>query len=124
MVSSGFDPAIRAMLDDDALVYGGFSAGAVVATPSLRGIELMDSPTQLAEGYPQQVIWKGLGFVDFSIIPHFRSNHPEAPLAESAARYLDERQMPFKALRDGDVWVQDGSVGTLLPTNRDASATG
>ena len=103
---------------------GGFSAGAVVATPTLRGIELMDDPTQIVEGYPETVVWEGLGLVDFSIVPHFRSNHPETLLAESAVRYLDERQMPFKALKDGDVWVQDGSVGTLWATGCHATASG
>jgi dipeptidase E len=82
MEQSGFAPLIHAMLDQDEIVYGGFSAGAVVATPTLRGIDLMDSPSALADGYSSEVFWEGLGLVDFSIVPHYMSNHPEAPMAE------------------------------------------
>lgn len=115
MVLSGFDQVIRTMLAEDAIAYGGFSAGAVVAAPTLRGIDLMDSPTQIAEGYPLAPVWEGLALVDFSIVPHFQSNHPEAPLAEAAAKYFEDRQLPFKAVQDGDVWIRDGSVETLWP---------
>ena len=40
MQLSGFDDIIVDLLDADAIVYGGFSAGAVVAAPSLEGIHL------------------------------------------------------------------------------------
>lgn len=43
MVQSGFDKVIRSKLAEDAIAYGGFSAGAVVATPTLRGIEQSNS---------------------------------------------------------------------------------
>lgn len=42
--ASGFPQVIRGMLAADTIAYGGFSAGAVVATPTLKGIELMDDP--------------------------------------------------------------------------------
>ncbi len=115
MALSGFDRTIRTMLAEDAIAYGGFSAGAVVAAPTLRGIHLMDSPTQVAEGYPQAPMWQGLALIDFSLVPHFRSNHPEAPAAEAAAKYFEGMQLPFKTLRDGDVWIRDGSVEALWP---------
>ena len=44
MRSSGFDHVIRDLLEADAITYGGYAAGAVVAGPSLRGMELMDDP--------------------------------------------------------------------------------
>jgi dipeptidase E len=117
MVASGFDRVIRTMLADDAIAYGGFSAGAVVAAPTLRGIDLMDNPAQIIEDYSPEPVWEGLGLVDFSIVPHFRSNHPESALAEVAARYFVDKQLPFKTLQDGDVWLQEGAIGTLLAKN-------
>ena len=47
MQLSGFDDIIVDLLDADAIVYGGFSAGAVVAAPSLEGIQLIDDPAEL-----------------------------------------------------------------------------
>lgn len=37
--------------EDASLVYGGNSAGAVVVTPTLKGIELVDPSAVLASGY-------------------------------------------------------------------------
>lgn len=103
--ASGFPQVIREMLAAGTIAYGGFSAGAVVATPTLRGIELMDDPHQLADGYPEEVVWEGMGLVDFSIVPHFRSEHPEARAAEEAVAYMDVNQLPYRALSDGEVFV-------------------
>ncbi len=102
---SGFPEIIRGMLAADEIAYGGFSAGAVVATPTLRGIDLMDEPTQLAAGYQEEVIWEGMGLVNFSIVPHYRSDHPEAGAAEKAVAFMKANQLPYKALSDGEVFI-------------------
>ena len=105
MKQSGFDDVIVDMLDNDEIVYGGFSAGAVVAAPTLRGIELMDDPTEVPTGYDAEVSWDGLGLIDYSIVPHFRSPHTESTAAERAVRHLCSRGMRYRALRDGEVIV-------------------
>lgn len=115
MRQSGFDRIIAELLRDDAIVYGGFSAGAVVATPSLRGIDLMDDPQQLAADYDEAILWEGLDLVDFSIVPHYRSAHDEAEAAEKAVSFLEEADIPFQPLRDGEVIVVEGRNVTLLP---------
>jgi dipeptidase E len=102
---SGFDKLIGNFVNDNSLVYGGFSAGAVVATKTLRGIDLVDDPNSLPEDYPQNVVWEGLGFVDFSIAPHYRSDHPESESIENVVEYFQASNMPYKALRDGEVLV-------------------
>ncbi|WP_454848128.1 Type 1 glutamine amidotransferase-like domain-containing protein [Rhizobium binxianense] len=114
MRQSGFDRVIAELLREDALVYGGFSAGAVVATPTLKGIELIDDPMQLASGYGPDILWNGLGLVDFSIVPHYRSDHDEAQMAEKAVFFLEKAGMPFQAMRDGEVIIVDGREVTLL----------
>lgn len=48
------------------LVYGGESAGAVLACPTLHGVELLDDPKEAPE-----VKWDGLGLIDFGIVPHW-----------------------------------------------------
>jgi dipeptidase E len=114
MHQSGFSNVIREMLDADEIAYGGFSAGSVVATPTLRGIESMDDPAQIADGYPPEAMWDGLSLVDFSIVPHYRSDHPEAEHAESAVNYMRAHNMPFRTLADGDVFIVDGGNSALL----------
>lgn len=112
MRQSGFDAVIGEMLDRDAIVYGGFSAGAVVAGPSLEGFELMDDPDERPAGYHPDPARDGLGLIDVSIVPHYRSAHPEAGAAERTARYLAARKRPFRALHDGEVIVWTGERAT------------
>ena len=114
---SGFSEIIRDMLAADEIAYGGFSAGAVVATPTLQGIDLMDQPEQLAEGYSEEVVWSGMGLVDFSIVPHYRSDHPEAPAAETAVAFMEANKLPYKAMADGDVFIWQNGSGELLKRN-------
>jgi len=115
MRQSGFDRIIGELLHEDAIAYGGFSAGAVVATPSLKGIDIMDDPQQLAPDYDEAILWDGLGLVDFSIVPHYRSDHDEAEAAEKTVHFLEEAGTPFQPLRDGEVIIVEGRNVTLLP---------
>src|SRR5690606_33351042 len=41
---SGADRILTALLEEDAIVYGGHSAGACVLAPSLQGLEIVDDP--------------------------------------------------------------------------------
>lgn len=105
MQRSGFDTGIVDLLDRDSLVYGGFSAGAVVAGPSLAGIDCIDDPDEVPPGYDPAPVWDGLGLIDFTIVPHFRSPHPQSGAAERATRQLSSRGLRYRALRDGEVVV-------------------
>ncbi len=113
MRSSGFDTVIRESLEADAIAYGGYAAGAVVAGPSLRGLELMDDPWELPEGYDEPLIWHGLGLTPFAIVPHHRSRHPEAASAEKVVSYMRARRTRFRALSDGEVIVLVGNLERL-----------
>jgi dipeptidase E len=105
MQQSGLDEFLRERVRDSALIYGGWSAGAVVAGSSLRGLELMDDPEIVVEGYRGPPIWEGLGLVDFAIVPHFESPHPEAEAAARAVAWLSEKGLPYRALRDGEALI-------------------
>lgn len=65
MRESGFDKLLPELLRQ-GVVYGGESAGAVVAGKTLHGIELLDNPAEAPD-----VLWPGLSLVDYSIIPHW-----------------------------------------------------
>jgi dipeptidase E len=105
MRQSGLDEIIQQRVADATMIYAGWSAGAVVAGPTLRGIDLMDDPQVLAEGYESAVIWDGLGLIDSVIVPHFRSPHTEALAADRAVAWLSENDLKFTPLRDGEVLV-------------------
>lgn len=109
MRQSGFDGVITQMLDRDAIVYGGFSAGAVVVGPSLEGFELCDDPEERPLGYASGPTTTGLNLLDFSIVPHARSAHPDRHAAERITRYLAAQRRPFRTLGDGEVIVWTGA---------------
>ena len=108
MRQSGFDAIVPGLVWANRLIYGGWSAGACVAGPTLRGLDLMDDPAELAEGYDPEPVWEGLGLIDGAIVPHYGSDHPEAQAAGAAAVWMRDHAVPHRTLRDGDVLVQTG----------------
>lgn len=109
MKASGFDDLITRMLDNDEIVYGGFGAGAVVASPGLGGMQLFDDAGAVPHGYDPETVWDGLGLIDHAIVPHYRSPHPETAAAERATRHLAGQGLRYRALRDGEVivWIEN-----------------
>ncbi|WP_340645708.1 Type 1 glutamine amidotransferase-like domain-containing protein [Phenylobacterium sp.] len=105
MVQSGLDRILRERVAAGTLIYGGWSAGSVVAGPSLRGIELMDDPGVVVDGYVPEPFWDGLGLVDYSIVPHFQSAHAEAQAAARTVAWMTEKGLSFRALRDGEAII-------------------
>ncbi len=105
MKQSGFDKIAPPLITSNALVYGGFSAGAVVTAATLKGTDIADDPHQVPQGYDTEVIWEGLGLYSKSIAPHFRSEHPESPVTEKVVAFFEQQNMPYVALRDGEAIV-------------------
>lgn len=52
MVLSGVQSAATTAVHDGRLVYAGYSAGACITAPDLRGLHLMDDPSVVPGGYP------------------------------------------------------------------------
>ena len=107
MRQSGLDRLLVESRVNSDFVYGGYSAGCCVLAPTLRGIDLVDDPQVVPEGYEREVVWDGLSLVDYCIAPHYRSDMEESPLIEEAVQYFIDNKMLFKALRDGEVIVVD-----------------
>jgi dipeptidase E len=107
MRQSGFDEIASVLVRDGVLVYGGYSAGAVVATPTLKGIDLDDDPDELPDEYAAEVIWDGLGLYPKSIAPHYKSDHPESAIIDRVVEYFAANAMPYVTLRDGEAIVVD-----------------
>ena len=104
---SGLEVPLKHRLDENSIVYGGWSAGACVAGATLKGVHLMDEPYAVADGYDPDPEWEGMNLVDYTVIPHFESEHPEAKAAGTATEWLKARRIPFRALRDGESIIVD-----------------
>lgn len=103
---SGFDILLKQLLVEDAVAYGGNSAGVCLLAPSLHGLELVDDPTEVPEGYPAEIIWEGLGILPYLVVPHYWSDPPEfAAAIDQLVHYSIDHHLLFKALRDGEALV-------------------
>jgi dipeptidase E len=114
MKASGFDKIIREFLKRDAIVYGGYSAGIDMLTPSLRGIELVDDPHAVPAGYDPTIIWEGLGLLSYAIAPHYKSDHPESVAIDKSVQYYIDNHVLFRALRDGEAIIVNGQQEEVL----------
>jgi len=104
MKLSGFDEIVLNSLDKDVL-YGGYSAGVCVLGPSLKGTELVDDPGFFPYEGQKEVIWDGLGILDFAFVPHYKSDHPESADIDKEVAYYEENNIAHKKFRDGEVLV-------------------
>ena len=86
-------------------LYMGYSAGICVLAPSLKGVELVDSINVSSHNKQTDLIWEGLGILDFAIAPHYRSGHHESALIEKLVEYYIENKILFKVLKDGEVLI-------------------
>jgi dipeptidase E len=114
MTQSGFVDAVRDRLADETFAYGGYSAGSCVAGPDLAGIDLVDDPAAVPEGYDPDIEPRNLDLVPFRIVPHWRSRHPESERVELAADHLAAKGLSYRCLRDGQALLVDGDSETLV----------
>lgn len=114
MRQSGFDISIVPLVEQNRIVYAGYSAGAVVATYDLHGIELVDDPNEVPDGYLPTIVWEGLKFVRKSIAPHYRSNHPESEAINRVVEYFIDNDIDYLTLSDGEVLLVQDSVITKI----------
>lgn len=113
MAYSGLDVMATDLLKQNAFVYGGSSAGAIVATKTLHGTEYGDDPYELAEGYNEEIVWDGMGLVYLQLVPHFNSDwFGEASLAMIDA--LESIGLKYETLEDGQVYIVDGDYEEKL----------
>lgn len=104
---SGMDRWLRENRGNRDFVYAGYSAGVCVLSPSLKGLETVDFPNKVPEGYKPEVIWDGIGLIDFAFAPHFKSNHPESEMVDDEVEYYRNRGIEYRTLHDGEVIIMD-----------------
>jgi dipeptidase E len=114
MTASRFAEAVDEPIVEERLVYAGYSAGTCAAAPDLEGIQLMDDPTLLPDGYPATATATTLAWVPWRIVPHWRSDHPAARDAERAVEYLVARNLAFRTLQDGQAIIVEGGHSRII----------
>lgn len=103
MKLSGLDEILKEIKDTNFL-YAGYSAAGCVLAPSLKGMDIVD-PLDTPYDEQKEILWDGLGFVDFRFMPHWDSNHPESADIDKEIAYCKENNISYKAIRDGEVII-------------------
>jgi dipeptidase E len=104
---SGMDNWLIKQKANGELVYGGYSAGVCVLSPTLKGLETVDDPAIVTEGYQKDTVWDGLGLISFAFAPHYQSNHPESEMVNQEVEYYQKNGIEYRALHDGEVIIID-----------------
>ena len=104
MKLSGLDEILKGFSNDNNFLYAGYSAAGCVLAPNLNTYKIVD---KVDAPYQEQreVIWNGLGFVDWAFMPHWDSDHPESADVGKAISYCKESGIPYMAIRDGEVII-------------------
>ena len=112
---SGFDKILLEALKKDEYVYGGYSAGAMIAGKTIKyyGHGHLN-PEQVQENYGVEPVFDGLGLIDQYIVAH--ADVPEH--LETTKLYVDRLKDGEKdviLLNQSAVLVVDGERQILLP---------
>lgn len=113
MRRSGFDEVINRLLNEGR-VYGGESAGAVVAGLTLQGVEVGDDP-----GLADQTIWEGLALTERIIAPH--ADNPNFPEYINHMRRLYQEEKRVLYLNDTQALIVQDTTERIAISAQDPS---
>ncbi len=105
---SGFDAIFDELRFKNEFLYGGYSAGICVLSNSLKAIAVVDDPANFPYKELKKPIYEGLGAFSYSFLPHYDSDHFESEAIGEEIQRCIENKWLFKALRDGDVIIEEG----------------
>ena len=105
MELSGFDKFIKKNLYNENMLYIGYSAGICLLGNTLKGLELVDEPINVYNS--DGIIYDGLKIFSETLVPHYKSNHPETEAIDRVVEYLEKNNIDFITLHDGDVIIKE-----------------
>lgn len=122
LARSGADLALTELVRGGKISYAGYSAGACVVGPTLRGLEHADDPAEVAlvanHATTAAVRWDGLGWIDTAIVAHAPSTDGFSNLGEFSVEdaasvretiaALERAAAPYLTLADDEVLIVDG----------------
>lgn len=112
---SHLDEILKELREKNNFLYAGYSAAGCVLAPNLKAYEIVDT-VQTPYKELKEAIWDGLGFIDFAFMPHWNSDHPESADIEREIEYCKENNIPYKAIRDGEVIIMENKTKPILIT--------
>lgn len=104
MYLSSCDEIIKNMQNHNFL-YSWYSAWICILAPSLEALQQVDDPTVTPYKESQNVIFEGLWILDYIILPHYKSDHPESADIDKEVEFCKQNNIPFKTLWDGEVII-------------------
>lgn len=95
-------------LCDEGYIYGGESAGAIVAGPTLNYFQTADDPNDAPD-----TILEGMGLTDIAVVPHF--NNPKySDIMQNILLQLQQSGYNAVTLNDDQALVIDGARKTIV----------
>lgn len=113
LYDSKLDKLLIEGLKNDKFIFGGSSAGSIMATPSLHGTEWGDDPSQVEKIYKKEILWDGLNLVSFYFVPHYKSDW-FGKEADLMIDHLRSKNLKYYAVQDGQVILVNGGKIELL----------
>jgi len=113
--ASGLDKLLIDLLKNDEILYGGWSAGAMIMAPDLKGGDWGedDKPNIVPKNYTPEIIWEGLDLINFYIVPHV-GNKEFGNGPQSMIDYYEKKKLPYKKISDGQVITINGDKTEIL----------
>lgn len=105
---SGFGDVVKDLVLGKGVLYIGSSAGAVLAGPDIKPVEVLDDPTAA----PDLQSTKGLKLVDFVVLPHYGDKKYKEKFRGIIKKYKDIYQLI--PLRNEQAVVVEGSQYSVV----------
>lgn len=102
---SGFDKAIKELCCRTGVVYGGDSAGAIVAGPTIDHFQSADTPEDAPE-----IALEGFGLADIVVIPHYDHAKYASVMADAEKKLINEAYNTVPLNDDEAVVINGDSI--------------
>ncbi len=105
MSLSGFDKYLINNKGNDNILYIGESAGTCVLGKTLDGLDILDEPLNMYNN--DDVMYEGVGLVDFSPVPHYKSEYVGVKIVDDTVEYMEKNNIKYRTIKDGEVIILD-----------------
>ena len=110
--NSGLSNVISDYLEK-GMIYGGESAGAVIAGNTLHGVEKVDDPEESPD-----IVWEGLNLVNLGVLPHADWEKYKDQI-EEAKQEMQKNTEVLTINNDQAVLIVDGNIKVIdNPSNK------
>lgn len=112
--ATGFDKIIVKLVKENKIVYGGYSAAALIASKGLLGTDIVDDINSIPIDYPKMSNLRSLKLLQFYLIPHFGCQEVWAKNVVKQRNYLINKNEKVVTMCDGEVYYCNGKKGYIV----------